>query len=103
VALRDLLGCKFMETNPDFRAALVKEYYGAEGGEGKVLSLKQALRLVFPLMGRHERRQVLVLIEMYEHHLSRSVKKAVVDVSDQKLALLKSLFEVRIDVGQLRQ
>jgi hypothetical protein len=95
VPLRDLLVCKFIETNPDFRALLAKQYYGSEGGETKVVSLKQALRLVFPLMGRTERRQVMVLIEMYEIHLNRTVKKEVVETSDQKLVLLKSLFEVR--------
>lgn len=95
VALRDLIKTPFIEANADFRALLERQYYGREGGETRQVTLSEALKMTFPLVSKAERRQVMVLIDMYEHHLGRTTRKAAVDLNTQRLTTLKALFQVR--------
>jgi WD40 repeat protein len=99
-SLRDLLATPFAQLNREYRTQLEKAYFGRENGEARMLTMQEALRLVFPILTGADRREAMLLITMYEDGLKpvETAKKSL-DLDHEKMSQLKGLFDVS---GMLR-
>jgi hypothetical protein len=104
VGVQELLDAAYFRERPDCRQRLERQMYGRKGGAARQITLEETMRICLPLLGSGERREALVLVDMYVKHTSRRGRAEVKEVmGEEKIGLLRALFQVgrvaRVYVG----